>query len=237
MIELNLLPDVKLEYIKAQRQRRLVMSVSILVTAVSVGLLLLLLSVGGLQKKHLNDLSDDIVRESSQLQQKKDINKILTVQNQLNSLTGLHDAKPAAKRLFEYLNQVTPTEVDITSLDIDYTAQTISITGTSDALASVNKYVDTLKFTKYTVGSDKTTALAFSNIVLASFGVGSNSNSNGHNATYNVTLAYNPDIFDVTKTIKLAVPSQVTTRSEVDQPKDLFQDAPKPAANAQTGSN
>ena len=154
MIQLNLLPDVKLEYIKAQRSRRLVFSVSVLVTIASVALLLLLLSVEGLQKKHLSDLNNDISSETSKLQNEPQINKILTVQNQLESLTALHAGKPAATRLFDYLNQVTPANVNITDFSIDFTKQTTTVTGTSDSLSSVNKYVDTLKFTTYTTDSN-----------------------------------------------------------------------------------
>ena len=67
MIQLNLLPDIKLEFIKAQRSRRLVFGVAFLSTAVAVGLLILLLGIGALQKKHINDLSRDITANSSEL--------------------------------------------------------------------------------------------------------------------------------------------------------------------------
>src|ERR1700747_1231758 len=113
MIQLNLLPDVKLEYIKPHQAQRLVTSVSILVTIASVVILGLLLSFDGLQKKHIHDLNNDIAKYSNQIQGKPGINKVLTVQNQLDSLTGLHDKKPAVSELFTYLNQVTPANVDI----------------------------------------------------------------------------------------------------------------------------
>ena len=55
MIQLNLLPDVKLEYIKAQHLRRLVLSVSVLVTLAAVVILMLLLVFDLAQKKNLSD--------------------------------------------------------------------------------------------------------------------------------------------------------------------------------------
>jgi Tfp pilus assembly protein PilN len=226
MIQLNLLPDVKLEYIKAQRSRRLVFGVSILVTAASVALLLLLLSVDGLQKKHLNDLSNDISSESSQLQKKPNINKILTVQNQLQSLTALHAGKPAASRLFDYLNELTPANVNITDLKIDFTQQTANITGTADTLSNVNKYVDTLKFTTYTSGGDSTKTAAFSNIVLSTFSLNTGSQDPTQAANYTIDLSYDQNIFDITQNIKLVVPNLVTTRSQLDQPTDLFKAPP-----------
>lgn len=226
MIQLNLLPDVKLEYIKAQRSQRLVFSVSILIAAASIGLLILLLSVSGLQKKHLNDLSRDISSETSQLQHKPQINKMLTVQNQLHSLTDLHAQNPAAARLFDFLNQVTPTNVNITDLKIDFTQQTASITGTSDSLANVNKYIDTLKLTTFTSDNDSNSQPAFSDIVLSSFSLDTGSQDKSQAANYTITLKYDPAIFDITQNIKLSVPSVTTTRTGISQPSDLFQAAP-----------
>jgi Tfp pilus assembly protein PilN len=222
MIQLNLLPDVKLEYIKAERSRRLVLSVSFLVAAVAVVLLLLLLSVDGLQKKHLSDLSKDINSESSKLQNEPQISRILTVQNQLQSLTALHSQSPAASRVFDYLNQVTPSDVSITDFKIDFTQQTSTITGTAASLADVNQYVDTLKYTTYTTGGGSASQPAFSNIVLSSFSL-NGSNDSSQAADYAIALSYNPAIFDVTQNVKLSVPNVTTTHLSPGQTAtDLF---------------
>lgn len=234
MTQLNLLPDVKLEYIKAQRTRRLVISLSFLVTVLAVALLLVLLSVDLLQKKHLSDLNRDIRSESSQLQNKPNINKILTIQNQLESLTALHAGKPAAPRLFDYLNQLTPAQVDITDFNIDFTKQTISITGTADALSSVNKYVDTLKYTTYTTDKNSTSTKAFSDVVLSSFGISATSN-NGQPATYTLTLSYDKNIFDITQIVSLSVPNLIPTRLGVVQPTDLFTAPTTKSSNSSSG--
>jgi Tfp pilus assembly protein PilN len=235
MIELNLLPDVKLEYINAQRTRRLIISISLLVTAVAVVILLLLLSVDGLQKKHLSDLNHDITSEDSKLQNEPQINKILTVQNQLESLTTLHNGKPAVSRLFDYLNEVTPSQVSITNFTANFTQQTMTITGTADSLSTVNQYIDTLKFTNYTTDSNKTPSPAFSDVVLSSFGLTTDtSTATGPPASYTITLSYDQTIFDITQGVKLSVPSLTTTRSTLDQPTDLFKDAP---ASSSKGSN
>lgn len=228
MIQLNLLPDVKLEYIKAQRSRRLTISVAVLVTIASVVLLVGLFSVSLLQKKHLSDLSKDIASESSKLQKQPQIDKILTVQNQLQSLTALHDAKPAASRLFGYLNDLTPAQISITNFSTDFTQQTATITGTADALSSVNKYVDTLKFTTYTSSMVPTATKAFKGVVLSSFGLTAVHDVHDPNgaATFTINTAYDKNIFDTTQQVKLAIPSLTTTRSEIDKPSDLFKAAP-----------
>lgn len=234
MIQLNLLPDVKLQYIKAQRSRRLVLSVSVLVTAGAVAILVLLLLVDVAQKKHLNDLSRDINSESSQLQGKPQIGKILTIQNQLESLTTLHASKPAATNLFDYLNTITPANVAINNFTIDFTLLTATLTGSTNNLASVNQYIDTLKFTTYTTDKVTTATPAFSNVVLTNFGLNSTSTKSTQAASYTVTLVYDKAIFGITQKVKLAVPSQVTTRSALAQPTDLFQTAP---SSTSKGSN
>lgn len=231
MIQLNLLPDVKLLYMKAQRQRRLVLSASILITGGAVVLLLLTLSVNGLQKKHINDLTKDIAKENSELQNKPNINKILTVQNQLESLTALHDQEPAAARLFDYLNQVTPDSTSITTFNIDFNAGTATITGTADTLSNVNKYVDTLKFITYTTNENSKPTPVFSNVVLSSFGLNTGTKDASQAASFTITLSYDKTIFDITKKVTLKVPSATTTRSQVSQPSDLFKPTPTPSTS------
>lgn len=230
MIELNLLPDIKLEYLKSERQRRLVLTLSILITAAAVLILVLLLLVDFAQKKHLSDINSDISSETSTLENKPDISKILTVQNQLESLTALHAAKPQASLLLtNYLDEVTPTNVAINDLQIDFNAHTMTITGTADSIATINKYVDTLKFATYTTTDDSTATNAFTDVVLSDF------STTGGNiakpASYTINLSFDPTIFDITKSVSLKVPSQVTTRSEIAQPGDLFQaNSTKPSA-------
>ncbi len=228
MIQLNLLPDIKLEYIKAERSRRMVFTISLLVTGAAVALLILLLSFDGLQKKHLNDLSKDINKESSELRAQPQIGKILTVQNQLKRLTDLHNAKPAVARAFDYLNQVTPSNASITNLHVDLNAHTIEITGTADALSSVNKYVDTLKFTTYTTDKSDSKGKPFTSVVLTSFGLNTASQDQSKAANFTIDLSYDPNIFDTTQKVTLSVPNIVTTRSQLDKPTDLFTTSPKP---------
>jgi hypothetical protein len=229
--QLNLLPDVKMEYINAQRSRRLAISIALLVSAAAIGLLVLLVAAEGLQKKHLNDLSRDITNNSAKLQSKPQIAKILTVQNQLESLTTLHTSKPAATRLFNFLNELTPAQLDITDFKADFTQQTMSVTGTADALSSVNQYVDTLKLTAYKVKGTPGSKPAFSNVVLSNFSLSNQSQTNGHPASYIITLSYDKTIFDITQEVNLSVPSVTPTRLVVPQPNDLFQPAPTtPAA-------
>jgi len=131
---------------------------------------LLFLAVDVAQKKHMTDLNKDITATAQKVQNTPDINKIITVQNQLTSLPALHDAKPAATRLFGYLAQVTPTNVTFSNVAVDFVGDTITISGATKDLLGVNTFVDTLKFTKYTDKTNSTQpANAFSKVLLTSF--------------------------------------------------------------------
>lgn len=221
MVQLNLLPEIKQEFVRARRTKRLVTAFSILLTSISLIIfVVLLLVVDVAQKTNLSNIDKDISTYSSQLRGTANLNQILTVQNQLKSLPALNAQKPATSRLFGYINQLTPVKVNITNLEVDYTAYKITITGNADSADTINTFVDTLKFTTYNAqASDKTktTAKAFSNVVLSSF------SRTTSQVTYSIDLNYDPIIFDNTNTTSLTVPNIISTRSEVDQPKALFQ--------------
>lgn len=209
MIQFNLLPDVKQEYLKAKRSRQLVTFISVIVSAAALAILvLLLISVKIVQQKSLSDADDDIKAYSTQLKAIPNIDRILTVQNQLNSLKGLHDDKAVSSRLFGYLAQLTPSTVSISDMTTDFTASTMTITGQASALDQVNVYADTLKETTFTTGDKEPTdddSTAFSNVVLSTFG------RNDKGATYTLTLTFKPEIFSNAGPVKLTVPNIITS--------------------------
>ncbi len=235
MIQFNLLPDVKLEYIRARRSQRLVFGVAGIVTAISVAILLVVVSIGLAEKKHLSDVNKNIASESSDLQKKPQIDKILTVQNQLESLQKLHDTKLASSRLLDYINQVTPAEDSITELHVDFVTFKVAITGKADSLSNVNTYIDTLKFTTYNVpgGDTKNPPSAFKDVVMTSFLIGTTENDGPKTqSTYGIDFTYDPLIFDITQNVTLKVPDdKITTRSELEKPTDLFIKSPDAVTN------
>lgn len=226
MIQFNLLPDVKLQYLKARRTQQLVFTGAIIAIAASLFVLLILIgTVDVFQKKSIHDLNNDISIDSKQLQNTPNLSKILTVQNQLETLTSLHNQKPAVSRLFTFIKQVTPSAASISQLSVDYSQNSISITGNAKLLDIINTYVDTLKFTTYKT-STGSKANAFSSVVLSTF----DRSSSG--ASYTITANFDPTIFNNLNSIKLDVPHIISTRSAVEQPTDLFESS---TSNSSTG--
>ena len=228
MIQFNMLPDVKQQYLKAAQAKKTAVTAGILVTASSLFIFtMLFLSVHVFQKKNLSDINKDIKTASDNLKSKPDLNKVLTIQNQLKSLPALQEQKPVASRLFKYLSAVTPASVNIGDLEVNFNENTMKITGTADSLQSVNKFVDTLKFTTYTVvpadGSTPaaSTAKPFSNVVLSDF------SRTSKDTTYTISLSYDPTIFSSQNEVTLTVPKIISTRSETEKPTELFKALPE----------
>lgn len=217
-VQFNLLPDIKLEFDRIQKAKRFVFTVSILVTAFVMALFIIsFVTVNILQKKLLSDANNDINHYSQQLKSIPDIEKILTIQNQLYSLPALHQKKHVVSRLLTYLPQVTPTKVNIGKLELDTSTNSIEITGTADAVETINQFVDTLKFTSFTTNNDQGSKnLAFSNVVLNKV------DRNDKTASYTIDANYDPALFDATQTITLIVPQEITTRSVIGAPGPLF---------------
>lgn len=222
MIQFNLLPDVKLQYIKTQRTKRTVITIAIISSIVALAIFaFLFVSVRVFQKIALDNASDDAKKLSSQLTGVEDLNKILTVQNQLSSVNSLHDQKVDAKRIPEFFNQLTPTQATISSLTVDYDAGTMNIIGQAPTLDIVNKFVDTLKFTTYQVDGGDEKPRAFNDVVLSTFG------RSDEQATYVMTLSFAPEIFKKENKVTLVVPAVTTTRSVLNQSSDLFEESPE----------
>lgn len=224
--QFNLLPDIKQTNVKTQKTRRLVTSTAVMVSLVAVGIFaLMLLTVYGLQKKQLSDADGDIKKYSEQLRATPNLDKILTVQNQLNTLTGLHQSKHAASRIFNYMPEITPSNINLGNLALDFTANTMQIDGTADSQKTVNTFVDTLKSTTYTLGEDTATKPAFPSVILSSFGVGEGKASFSLSVSFDAVLFSNnaTDQSGSLVTPKLSVP-KLSSRSVLDDPSNILFD-------------
>ena len=202
---------------------------SVIVTAVLVAIFLLLLVWDGLQKKNLHDINSNIKTYTSDVNGIQNINNALTVQNQLTSLPTLYNQDAVSSRLFNDLQDITPSRATISKFDINFSQNSISIQGDADTLITVNVFVDILKFTTYTSGTSSPQS-AFSNVVLASF---SRSDSG---ANYTITANFQPALFaNTANTPALAVPSEDITRVESQQSSDLFK--ADTSSNSSSSSN
>lgn len=205
MLQFNLLPDVKKEYVKAKRTKRLIVSVSFLVSAVSIGIVALLFSVVQIaQKQHISDLTEDIKASEKRIQSIEDINKMLTVQNQLSLLPDLHEDKPEASRLFNYVAFLSPEKVKVSNLNFDATSESLILQGNADSLATVNKFVDNIKAVRYKEDNGKADAemkTPFTQVATELTG-------DNELASFKIEMEFDQEIFDNTKEILMTLQGQ-----------------------------
>ena len=237
MIQLNLLPQVKINFIKSQKLKRTALLVCIPIMAISIlTVILLAYIVYGSQKSNLSSTNDKANALTNQLNGVVGLGKILTVQNQLNNLDNLHATKPITSRIFDWLEQLTPNRVTISNLTIDYPTNTITLEGAAPSTNLINQFADTLKFTSYT--DNKTNGAspnAFSDVVLSNFSFNADG---GLIVDYTIKFNFDPTLFNVqTSDIKLVIPNQVTTRSQTENPGLLFEPKVTPSNSAKVNNS
>jgi len=109
MIEINLIPDVKQELLKAQRARAIVISASIITSIVAAGIVVLLsVYIFGVQWGRGLYLDGQIDSKGKEFAQVEDLSKILTIQNQLKAIPELNDQKKMETRVFDMTAAITP---------------------------------------------------------------------------------------------------------------------------------
>jgi len=211
MISLNLLPDVKKQFLKAQRTRNMIFTFSIIGSAAAIGLVVLgFITVLGMRFQ-INRNSNTITELEAEYAEIDNLSQILTVRNQASALSGLHDEKPVATRLFKLLSLSTPQNVDLNEVIIDFTDSSAEITAETKSFKDINVYVDTLKNTYFTSGSGSKKQLVFSEIV-------SEQSINEDQVTVEVVMKFQPGIFDSVGKVTFSVPDIETTQSERQKP-------------------
>ena len=156
MISLNLLPDVKKDLLKVRRERNLVMMVSIVAVIGSLAVLgLLFLWMGALTGLKMLDENkiNDAKAKIETAKEDEQLDKYLTIQNQLAQIDGLKGGQLVHSRLMDFLVQLNPAEPNNVFLrSVRLTADgegesadlSVEIEGTTGNFASLDVYKNTL---------------------------------------------------------------------------------------------
>lgn len=168
MIEINLIPDVKQELIKAQRVRASVISMAVIVAIGAIGVVVILaLWVFAVQTAR-SVLTDNTIKDqSAKLSKVEDVSNTLTIQNQLSKITPMHDTKNIDSRIFDVLttiNPPAPNNVSVTKMTLNSTDKTIRIEAQAvsgyPALEVFKKTISATTFEFSSGGEKKTIPLA-----------------------------------------------------------------------------
>ena len=227
MIQLNLLPDIKKEFINAQKTRAVVMSSSIMVTIVAVGLaVLMFVYVTFLQQLQITLATNDIKDKEKQLSSVQDLSKYLTVQNQLLALPELHASKGIYSRLLAFLpvlNPNAPNNVALTKLQLVALDKQVNFTGSTASFESLNVFVDTLRNAEVSykdASSEQQKSKMFESIMVQNSNI---DKLNGKSSvSFTVIAQYVEPAFDAHNTeVTASVPNIKTSQSVTESHKLL----------------
>ncbi len=197
MIQINLLPDVKREYLRAQQMKHLFVVGSVLVTLLALSALIFLFAyVQVVQPRHRANLQKDIDSGIAELKGKRDAVKIVTVQGVLEQIPALQNKKLITSNLFDYLGKFTPRDVSYSGVTLDLAANTLTLSGQTTSLERANVLANNLKSAKFTYkqGDSKSTIQPFNGVVFSSLGKTGKA-EDGKNVSFQITLTLNPVMF------------------------------------------
>ena len=237
MIEINLIPDVKQELIKAQRVRSTVVATTILIGMVSVGVVVALaIYVFTIQTVRGSLLDNSIKDKNAEFVAVKDVSKTLTIQNQLTKISDLNSNKKIDSRIFNLLSAIippAPNDVQLYDLTIDSTTNTITINGqATNSYAAVEVFKKTIEGAKaqFNNADDKSTDKP-TELTLAS-SISTSNTSYGEDPTgakvlrFTISFVYTPELFSpATKNVSVIITTQGNaTDSYLGVPASFFTD-------------
>lgn len=227
MIKLNLLPDIKRDFLKAKRDQARVVSFSILSIMIAGGIsVALAVWVYAVQQVHMNLLTQNIKDNVAEVQKVTDINKYVTIQNQLANLSSLHDGKNDFSRLLvilPILNPRSPNSIQLTSVDLDDDQHTIALQGQTADFTGLVTFRDILENADvtYRANIDATESIKenlFSNVAITEQGM-SKSSGGKTIVSFRISVTYNESAFkNSSRDVSVTVPKLETTPSKQDSP-------------------
>ena len=248
MLQVNLLPDVKKEFIKAKRQRNLVMTVCIMASLGAGAVVVVLGVIMGGQQIHKNILMGNVDRDKQTIQnaqENKQLNEYLTVQNQLSQIDSLKESQPILSRLFDYIQELNPADpngvelssvrmtaggntaaADTTTGAAAESGGTIELNGLTANFASLNVYKTTLQRTEITYSDgedgDSVTELLFTSVTVNEAGL-SQAGGGGDQVSFRITVSYNAAAFNQNSMdVTLKIPQETTSDAVVNAPRNVF---------------
>ncbi len=138
--EINLVPDIKNEMIKALKLRNLIFFLCIVIAAASVGVIVIFGLIAGGQQLARDSKKSTIDQLSEKLKSYSDLNDTLTIKDQLGNISTLTSNKKVLSRTFGALSALLPVGADtitISELKIDFSEEvsqpTLSMEAQADA--------------------------------------------------------------------------------------------------------
>lgn len=127
--EINLVPDIKAEMIKALKLRNFIFFACIVVAAASAGVTVLFGLIAGGQQLARDSKKNTIDQLSAKLNSYSDLNDTLTIKDQLGNISTLANNKAVLSRTFNALAVLVPVGADsikISELNVDLSQENVA---------------------------------------------------------------------------------------------------------------
>lgn len=134
--EINLVPEIKAQMIRAQKIRNLVLFICIVVSVASVGVVLVLFGIKSGQDIAMSNQDKKLNTMSAKLNGFDELGDLVTLQTQLRLLEEIGDNKTVPSRVFGALGVMLPKGEDVVQLSdlrIDLEKYTLRLEGQADA--------------------------------------------------------------------------------------------------------
>lgn len=136
MFEINLVPDVKKEMIKAIKVRNWILFVCIIASGAAIAIVAILFGIKGGQDAVLTINDRKIERMANKLDEFDSLDEFLTIQDQLGNLSTIAENQSAASRVFSVLGVILPKNGDtvtLSEMSLDLAENKLTLEGQANA--------------------------------------------------------------------------------------------------------
>lgn len=143
--EINLVPDVKGEMIKALKLRNFIFFLCIVVASASVAVSIIFAGIAGGQQAIVDGKKNTIDTLSKKINSYSDLSDFLTIKDQLGNLSSISDNKKLLSRVFNVLPALLPTganTITISELNINLSTDKPTISFDAQANSGEPPYID-----------------------------------------------------------------------------------------------
>ncbi len=134
--EINLVPEVKAQMIRAQKMRNLVLFICIVVSSAAVGAVVVLFGIKSGQDIAISGQDKRLETMSSKINGYAELNSLITFQGQLEAMADIVDQKTVLTRVFGALGVMLPQGADsvqLSQLNVNLETNVLRMEGQADA--------------------------------------------------------------------------------------------------------
>lgn len=141
--EINLVPEIKRQMIKAMRFRNIMLFVCIILASVAGATVVIMGGIWESQNISMSVQDGKLKTMSEKLKSYDSLSEFLTIQTQLNDLEEINNNKKVLSRVFPIVSTILPEgpdTIEISELSVDLSTNTIRFDAQADA--KVSPYID-----------------------------------------------------------------------------------------------